>query len=99
MTNSFTTPQEYINSLSEDRRVAISKLHQLILDNLPQGFELGMTYGMIGYYVPHSVYASGYHVDPSQPLPFINLASQKNFIALHHMGIYADKKLLEWFTR
>ena len=99
MTNSFTTPQEYINSLSEERRVAISKLHQLILDNLPQGFELGMTYGMIGYYVPHSVYPSGYHVDPSQPLPFINLASQKNFIALHHMGIYADKKLLEWFTQ
>lgn len=57
-----------------------------------------MSYGMIGYVVPHSVYPAGYHCDPKLPLPFINLASQKNFIALYHMGLYADAELLEWFT-
>lgn len=90
-------PEEYIASLPEARKAPVSKLHKIILKNLPEGFETGMTYGMIGYFVPHSIYPQGYHVDPKQPLPFINLASQKNFVALYHMGIYANPGLLEWF--
>ena len=58
-----------------------------------------MNYGMIGYVVPHSLYPAGYHCDPKQPLPFMNIASQKNFIAVYHMGVYANKKLSEWFLK
>ncbi len=97
MSKPANTPEEYIASLPEERQSPVSKLHKIISKNLPEGFETGMTYGMIGYFVPHSIYPQGYHVDAKQPLPFINLASQKNFIALYHMGIYANPKLLEWF--
>ena len=93
-----TTPDAYMAELPEDRRAIIKKLRNTITTNLPKGFEETMGYGMIGYVVPHSKYPSGYHCDPKLPLPFISLASQKNFIALYHMGIYADKKLLDWFT-
>ncbi|CAM3235697.1 DUF1801 domain-containing protein [Empedobacter stercoris] len=65
--------------------------------NLPNGFEEQISYGHIGFVVPHSMYPNGYHCDPTSPLPFIGLASQKNFIALYHMGIYSDEKLLNWF--
>jgi hypothetical protein len=68
------------------------------LNNLPKGFEEQMSYGMLGYVVPHSIYPEGYHCNPKLPLPFMNIASQKNFIALYHMGIYAIPELLEWFT-
>lgn len=98
MTYEATTVEDYINQLPEDRQIAIKKLRQIILDNLPKGFEEGINYKMIGYYVPHSMYPNGYHCDPKLPLPFINVASQKNFIALYHMGIYAKQELLNWFT-
>ncbi len=91
------TPDQYIDQLPDDRKQVMSKLKQTILDNLPKGFEETMSYGMIGYVVPHSIYPGGYHANPELPLPFINIASQKNFIALYHSGIYADNKLLEWF--
>src|SRR5947207_13424435 len=92
------TPSEYVDSLPEERKAVISGLRKVILRNLPKGFKEVMSYGMIGYVVPHTLYPKGYHCDPRQPLPFICLGSQKNFVALHHMGVYADKKLLEWFT-
>lgn len=92
------TPEAYISELPEERKVPISKLRETILKNLPEGFEEEMSYGMIGYVVPHSLYPAGYHVNPDLPLPFINIASQKNFIALYHMGIYSDKDLLNWFV-
>ena len=92
------TTKEYIAELPEDRKEPISKLRETILKNLPRGFEEVMSYGMIGYVVPHSLYPAGYHVNPELPLPFINIASQKNFIALYHMGIYSDKDLLNWFV-
>ena len=57
-----------------------------------------MNNGMIGYVVPHSVYPEGYHTDPTKPLPFINIASQKKHVALYHMGIYSDESLNSWFT-
>jgi len=92
------TITEYINLLPIERKEAFEKLHNLILENLPKGFTNEMSYGMVGYVVPKSIYPNGYHCDTKLPLPFINLASQKNFIALYHMGIYADEKLLNWFV-
>ena len=91
------SPEHYIDQLPDDRKKAMTKLRKIILDNLPKGFEEAMNYGMIGYVVPHSVYPDGYHCDPKLPLPFMSIASQKNFIALYHSGIYADKNLPEWF--
>jgi len=92
------TVDEYINQLPEDRKEAITKLRTVILKNLPKGFVEQINYNMPGYVVPHSLYPAGYHCDPSLPLPFMNIASQKNFVALYHMGIYANPDLLEWFT-
>ncbi len=91
------SPEEYLAELDPERREAVSRLREVILDNLPEGFEEVMSYGMIGFVVPHSLYPDGYHCNPDQPLPFMNLASQKNFIAVYHMGIYADPELLAWF--
>jgi uncharacterized protein YdhG (YjbR/CyaY superfamily) len=92
------SPEEYIDQLPEDRKEAISQLRKVILDNLPEGFVETMSYGMIGYVVPHSIYPQGYHCDPKLPLPFMNIASQKNYIAVYHMGMYGDKKLFDWFA-
>ncbi|HDZ07367.1 hypothetical protein LCGC14_0118600 [marine sediment metagenome] len=92
------TPDEYIAQLPQERRDVIEKLRGIIIQNLPAGFEEQISYGMLGFVVPHSLYPSGYHVNPELPLPFINLASQKNFIALYHSGIYADNVLMNWFT-
>jgi uncharacterized protein YdhG (YjbR/CyaY superfamily) len=98
MQSKATTPEQYLSELPEDRKEAMLKLRNAIKENLPQGFEEVISYGMLGYVVPHSIYPSGYHCDPKLPLPFINLASQKNFIALYHMGIYAKKNLESWFV-
>jgi len=92
------SPNEYLELIPDDRKPAMNRLRQTILANLPKGFEETMSYGMIGYVVPHSVYPSGYHCDPKLPLPFMAIASQKNFIAVYHIAIYADKKLSDWFT-
>lgn len=93
------TPKAYIDQLPPDRKKAITKLRATIRKNLPKGFREEMNYNMLGYVVPHSLYPDGYHCDNSKPLPFMNLASQKNFIAVYHMGLYADKKLMSWFTK
>jgi uncharacterized protein YdhG (YjbR/CyaY superfamily) len=90
---------EYITSLPDDRKEAITKLRKEIKKNLPKGFEECMSYGMIGYVVPHKLYPDGYHCTPNLPLPFMSVASQKNFVALYHMGMYSDPKLLDWFTK
>lgn len=92
------TPEEYIAELPAERKEAVQKLRKTITENLPKGFEEGMGYGMLGYAVPHSIYPKGYHCNPKDPLPFMGLASQKNFVAFYHMGIYADKKLYDWFV-
>jgi hypothetical protein len=99
MQSTAKTPKEYINSLPEERKEAIEKLRKVILKNLPKGFSEEMSYGMIGYVVPHSLYPEGYHCNPKLPLPFLNIASQKNFVAVYHMGIYSSDKLLTWFTK
>lgn len=98
MQSTATTINEYLSSLPEDRQAAMKKLNTIIKKNLPKGFKDCMSYGMIGYVVPHSIYPKGYHCDPKLPLPFMAIASQKNFIAVYHMGIYASPELLEWFT-
>jgi len=92
------TGEEYLIELPEERKVPISTLRNSILNHLPKGFEEEMSYGMLGYVVPHTLYPGGYHCNPKLPLPFMNLASQKNFIALYHTGIYAIPELLAWFT-
>lgn len=97
MTSKATSPDQYIAELPEERKEAVSKIRAIILKNLPKGFEERMSYGMLGYVVPHSIYPDGYHCDTKLPLPFINLASQKNYIALYHSGIYASEELMEWF--
>lgn len=93
-----TTPEQLIANCPEERREAMTKLRKTILDNLPVGFKEGIGYGMIGYAVPHSLYPAGYHCDPKLPLPFMSFASQKNFIAFYHMGLYANTELLDWFV-
>jgi len=92
-------PEDYISKVDDRFREAIDKLRSTILENLPEGFEEQMSYGMIGYVVPHSLYPDGYHCDPKLPLPFLNIAAQKNFIGFYHMGIYADEDLLDWFKK
>ena len=98
MTSQATTPEQYIKELPAERKEAITKLRETVLKNLPKGFKEVMSYGMLGYVVPHELYPGGYHCDPKLPLPFVNIASQKNFIALYHMGIYSTPDLLKWFT-
>lgn len=92
------TPEEYIAQIPEERKAVMQKLRIVIKDNLPEGFEEGINYKMIGYYVPHSKYPDGYHCNSKDPLPFMNIASQKNSINLYHSGIYAKKELLDWFV-
>lgn len=98
MQSNVINPNEYVEQLPLDRKLVVQKLRSIFIENLPNGFTEGMNYGMLGYFVPHSIYPKGYHCKPSEPLPFINIASQKNFIAIYHMGIYANPKLMEWFT-
>jgi hypothetical protein len=90
------TISQYIDELPEERKKVIIALRKAILKNIPKGFEETMNYGMIGYVVPHTLYPDGYHCDPSLPVPFMNIASQKNHIAVYHMALY-DGQLLEWF--
>ena len=90
--------EAYLEEIPKDRKIAFAKLRKTIQENIPNGFVEQMSYGMIGYVVPHSIYPNGYHCEPKLPLPFIAIASQKNFIALHHMGIYAKPELLNWFV-
>jgi uncharacterized protein YdhG (YjbR/CyaY superfamily) len=98
MLSKATTPNQYIAELPQDRSEVLKKLRQTILENLPEGFEETMAYGMLGYVVPHSIYPNGYHCNPKLPLGIINIASQKNFVALYHMAIYLDMELFNWFV-
>ncbi len=93
-----SNPEEYIQQIPEERISIFQELRQTISDNIPQGFEEGMQYGMISFVVPKSIYPAGYHCKPYPALPFVSIASQKNFIAFYHMGIYADPKLHAWFV-
>ena len=93
-----SSPEDYISQAPKERQAALKQLRLVISDNLPEGFEEGIQYGMVGYYVPHSIYPDGYHCDPKIPLPFMSFASQKNSINLYHSGIYAKPDLHDWFV-
>ena len=99
MQSSAKTVNEYLASIPAERKESFSKLRDTVLKNIPKGFKEEMNYGMLGYVVPHTIYPNGYHCDPKAPLPFTCIASQKNFVALYHMGIYSDKALLDWFVK
>ena len=90
--------EEYLSQIPEDRKEAFKQIIDTVNANLPNGFQENLSYGMVGWCVPLETYPAGYHCTPGSALPFINLASQKNFIALYHMGIYAKPKLLDWFV-
>lgn len=92
------TVKEILINLPADRVEPFNKLHDVIVKNLPKGFEAAISYGGLGYVVPHELYPPGYHCKPSEPLPFAGIASQKNSINFYHMGIYADPDLLKWFV-
>ncbi|MEC4003649.1 DUF1801 domain-containing protein [Flavobacterium sp. SUN052] len=98
MQSKATTPDQYIDELPEDRKAAMQKLRDVVNRNLPKGLEEVMSYGMLGYVVPHSIYPKGYHCDPKLPLGFFNIASQKNSINIYHMVLYANKNLHDWFV-
>lgn len=98
MQSNAITPDEYCETLPAERKAAMTELRKIIRKNLPKGFKEQMSYGMIGYVVPHTLYPDGYHCSPELPLPFLSIASQKNFVAIYHMGLYADPKLLKWFS-
>lgn len=98
MQSKATNIDAYLQELPDDRKEAVNNIRAAVLKTLPKGFNETISYGMIGYVVPHTLYPAGYHCDPKLPLPFINIASQKNFVALYHMGIYAQKELLDWFV-
>ena len=94
-----TTVAEYLKGLPEDRRKALEAVRRVIRKNLPKGYAEGIQYGMIGYFVPHSLYPDGYHCDPSQPLPFASIASQKNHMAVYLMCVYGDESHKAWFVK
>ena len=98
MKASGNTVEEILNNLPDDKKESFTKLHEVILQNLPEGFEAAISYGALGYVVPHSLYPAGYHCKPIEPLPFASIAAQKNSINLYHMGIYSDPKLHDWFV-
>ena len=97
MTSKATSVEAYIKSLPKDRQEAMSAVLSTILKNLPKGYQETMQYGMIGYSVPHKIYPDGYHCDPKQPLPYMSLASQKNYMALYIMCVYSDPETEKWF--
>jgi hypothetical protein len=100
MQSSVKTVDEYLASLPEDRRTTIEAVRRVVLDNLDAGYAEGMSYGMIGYFVPHSVFPAGYHCNPKDPLPFAGLASQKSHMSLYLMSLYMgqNEKEDEWFA-
>jgi len=97
MTIKASTIAEYVKQIPEDRQQVFEKLLSILRENLPPGFEECLSYGMPAFSVPHSLYPKGYHVSPKVALPFISIASQKNFIAFYHMGLYATPELNSWW--
>ena len=93
-----STVDAYINGLPQKRTAPMKRLMNRISENLPEGFESVLNYGMPSWVVPHRIYPAGYHPNPKLPLPFLSIASQKSHIAVYHMGIYASPPLLEWFV-
>ncbi len=99
MTIIASSPEDYIEKIDDlDKKSAITRLRSVIKQSIPQGFQEGIQYNMVGYCVPHELYPAGYRCDPKIPLPFMSIAAQKNFVAIYHMGIYSDPALMDWFV-
>ena len=92
-----STVDEYLQKVPAERQEPMERLRALLRSNLPKGFEEVLSYGMPGFVVPRALYPKGYHCDPTLPLPFVSFASQKNFIAVYHMGLYANEEHMAWF--
>ena len=92
-----STVAQYLAALPADRRAALSAVRKAINENLPAGYEEGMQFGMIGWYVPLSVYPAGYGENPKVPLPLVALASQKSGMVLHFLCFYGHPTLRDWF--
>lgn len=99
MRSNSLTVEQYLAGLPPERRAALQAVRETILANLDADYEEGMQYGMIGYYVPHSVYPPGYHCDPKQPVPFACLASQKNHMTVSLMCLYGSPRHEAWFRQ
>ncbi len=93
-----TTVMDILSNIPSERAEHFNQLHDVIVKNLPNGFEAGISYGGLGYVIPHSLYPAGYHCKPIEPLPFAGISSQKNSINFYHMGMYSDPLLFEWFV-
>jgi uncharacterized protein YdhG (YjbR/CyaY superfamily) len=93
-----TSVADYLSKVPEEKKEAFFKLRETVLKHIPDGFDERMSYGLIGYVVPHETFPDGYHCDPKLPLPFLNIAVQKNFIGFYHMGLYANNELTQWFV-
>ncbi len=98
MASKASTIEEYLKEIPTERKEAFLKLREIILKNIPKGYHEEMSYGIIGYVVPHALFPDGYHCNPKLPLSFVSIASQKNFIALHHLGLYGNVTLKDWFV-
>ena len=98
MTSDARTPDEYFENLPEDRKVVMTKLRNVVKENIPEGFEEVMLYGLPGFVLPKSLYPAGYHCNPEDPVSFAGYASQKNHIAFYHMGLYSNESLMEWMN-
>jgi uncharacterized protein YdhG (YjbR/CyaY superfamily) len=92
------TVDEYVAQIPEERRVAFLRLLDVVRESLPVGFAECMSFGMPSFAVPHSIYPAGYHCKTDEPVPFVSVANQKQYIALYHSGVYALPDLLDWFT-
>ena len=93
-----TTVMDILSNIPSERAEHFNQLHDVIVKNLPNGFEAGISYGGLGYVIPHTLYPAGYHCKPIEPLPFAGISSQKNSINFYHMGMYSDPLLYEWFV-
>ena len=93
-----TTVMDILSNIPSERAEHFNQLHDVIVKNLPKGFEAGISYGGLGYVIPHTLYPAGYHCKPVEPLPFAGISSQKNSINFYHMGMYSDPLLYEWFV-
>jgi len=98
MTYHAKTVDEYIDMVPKERKEVLNRLRDIFSSELPQGFQESIQYHMMAYTIPHDIYPKGYHVNSSEPLPFISIASQKNHIAIYHLGLYMNQDLLDWFV-
>lgn len=98
MKSNSKTINDYIQSIPKNRKTLFLKLWETIKNNIPEGFEERLSFGMPGFVVPESIFPDGYHCNKNEPLPFLSLANHKNYISLYHMGLYMDDKLFQWFV-